>query len=100
MTVTHARQGLGGLIYLAVALALGAYFTFAAVQGDYGVFRQVEIKAEAATLTEERDRLAAELAGLSNLTRRLSDSYLDLDLLDQQARDVLGYVRADEIVIR
>jgi cell division protein FtsB len=25
---------------------------------------------------------------------------LDLDLLDQQARDVLGMIRADELVIR
>jgi cell division protein FtsB len=100
MTGTYARQGLGGLIYLALAFVLGAYFTFAAVQGDYGIFRQVEIKAEAATLTEERDKLAAELAEITNLTHRLSDSYLDLDLLDQQARDILGYVRSDEIVIR
>ena len=37
---------------------------------------------------------------MENLTRRLSDTYLDLDLLDEQARDVLGMVRADEIVIR
>jgi cell division protein FtsB len=37
---------------------------------------------------------------MENLTHRLSDSYLDLDLLDQQARDVLGMIRADEIVIR
>jgi cell division protein FtsB len=37
---------------------------------------------------------------LTNLTRRLSDDFLDIDLLDQQARDVLGYMRADEIVIR
>ena len=37
---------------------------------------------------------------MSNLTHRLSDDYLDIDLLDQQARDVLGYMRADEIVIR
>ena len=27
--------------------ALGAYFTFAAVQGDYGMFARVAIKAEA-----------------------------------------------------
>ncbi len=100
MTGPHATQGLGGLTYLALAFALGSYFTFAAVQGDYGVFRQVEIKAEAAALTEERDKLAAELAEMTNLTRRLSDAYLDLDLLDQQARDILGYVRSDEIVIR
>jgi cell division protein FtsB len=37
---------------------------------------------------------------MQNLTHRLSDTYLDLDLLDQQARDVLGYMRSDEIAIR
>ena len=41
-----------------------------------------------------------ELAEMQNLTQRLSDDYLDIDLLDEQARDVLGYMRADEIVIR
>ncbi|NJS37883.1 MAG: septum formation initiator family protein [Rhodobacteraceae bacterium] len=96
----EARRGLGGLIYLALAFALGVYFTFAAVQGDYGMFRRVAINAEAATLTAERDRLAAELAEMQNLTRRLSDSFLDMDLLDQQTREVLGYMRADEIAIR
>lgn len=100
MTHAAARNNLGGLIYLALAFTLGLYFTFAAVQGDYGVFRRVEISAEAEALTAERDRLAAELAVMQNLTRRLSDAYLDLDLLDQQARDVLGYMRGDEIAIR
>ena len=42
----------------------------------------------------------ADLAAMTNLTHRLSDEFLDIDLLDQQARDVLGYMRADEIVIR
>jgi cell division protein FtsB len=37
---------------------------------------------------------------MRNKTLRMSDGYLDLDLLDEQARDVLGYVRADELVIR
>ena len=98
--VARQKQNLGGLIYFALAFTLGAYFTFAAVQGDYGVFRRVEIEAEADLLRKERDRLAAELGDVQNLTRRLSDAYLDLDLLDQQAREVLGYLRADEIVIR
>lgn len=97
---SEARHGLGGLVYLALAFALGIYFTFAAVQGDYGMFSRVAINAEAATLSAERDRLAAELADMQNLTHRLSDDYLDMDLLDQQTRDVLGYMRADEIAIR
>ena len=101
MTTAHrARPALGGIVFLTFSFFVGAYFIFAAVQGDYGVFRQVEIRSEAETLRLERDRLQTELEKIRNLTRRLSDSYLDLDLLDQQARDVLGYVRADEIVIR
>ena len=42
----------------------------------------------------------ATAALAENKTHRLSDDFLDLDLLDQQARDVLGMVRADEVVIR
>jgi cell division protein FtsB len=33
------------------------------------------------------------------LTRRLSDEFLDLDLLDERARNVLGYKRPDEIML-
>ncbi|SMX32111.1 FtsB family cell division protein [Octadecabacter ascidiaceicola] len=94
------RAPLGVLLYFAGALMLGLYFTFAAVQGDYGVFKRAEIDAENRALTAELAVLRAEVARMENLTRRLSDTYLDLDLLDEQARDMLGMVRADEIVIR
>jgi cell division protein FtsB len=100
MSAAHTQRGYGGLAYLACACVLGIYFTFAAVQGDFGMFARVAINAEAETLRTERDRLAADLSQVQNLTHRLSDDYLDLDLLDQQTRDVLGYMRADEIAIR
>lgn len=100
MIQTQSRPAIGGALYLVLTFGLGAYFVFAAVQGDYGVFRRVQIRAEGAALTAERDKLAAELASMQNLTHRLSDDYLDIDLLDEQARNVLGYVRADELVIR
>lgn len=94
------RPAFGGSLLLVGAAALGIYFTLAAVQGDFGLFRKAEILAEVAVLQAEETRLQEELAKSANLTHRLSDAFLDLDLLDQQARDVLGYVRADEIVIR
>lgn len=90
----------GLLIYSAAVFGLGAYFTFAAVQGDYGLFRRAEIEAETRGLQAELDKLDAKVVRMENLTKRLSDTYLDLDLLDQQARDVLGMLRTDEIVIR
>ncbi|MCZ4261140.1 MAG: FtsB family cell division protein [Limimaricola soesokkakensis] len=91
---------LGPALYLIGMLLIGLYFTFAAVQGDYGVFRRAEVEAEARGLEKELASLREEVARMENLTRRLSDRYLDLDLLDARAREVLGMIRADEIVIR
>ncbi|WP_425277789.1 septum formation initiator family protein [Roseivivax isoporae] len=94
------RPALGALLYFAGAVVMGAYFTFAAVQGDYGLFRRAEIEVEAGRLEAELAALEAEVAEMENLTTRLSDDFLDLDLLDEQARDVLGLMRTDEVVVR
>ena len=94
------RPAMGSLLYFLGALMLGLYFTFAAVQGDYGVFKRAEVRAEGRALSQELETLQAEVARMENLTTRLSDIFLDLDLLDEQARDVLGLIRTDEIVIR
>lgn len=100
MGAPRAKTGIGGVVYFVAVTGLGIYFTFASVQGDFGIFRRVQIEAEAQALTQERAALSAQIANLSNKTQRLSDTYLDLDLLDEQARSVLGLVRADEVVLR
>ncbi|WP_438990514.1 FtsB family cell division protein [Lentibacter sp.] len=97
---SRKTPALGPLVFFAVAFSLTLYFTFAAIQGDYGLFRHAEIMAEQKTLARELASLEARVARMENLTTRLSDDYLDLDLLSERARDILGYVRADEIVIR
>ena len=88
------------LAVFAIALMLGLYFTFAAVQGDYGLFRRAEILSDAKKLEAELTVLKNELDKMSNLTLRMSDEYLDLDLLDEQARDILGQIRSDEVIIQ
>lgn len=93
------RPALSVIGYFTLMTVLALYFSFASVQGDYGLFRRVQIDAEAAALRMEKARLSAEVAELRNKTRRLSEDYLDLDLLDQQARDVLGLIRSDEIAL-
>jgi cell division protein FtsB len=95
-----SKPAFGPILFFAIAFALSLYFMFAAVQGDYGLFRRAEILAEAQDMRAHLSTVQAEVAQMENLTQRLSDDYLDLDLLDEQARSVLGMVRADEIVIR
>ncbi|GGL90848.1 septum formation initiator family protein [Pseudooceanicola nanhaiensis] len=99
MTIRN-RPAIGAVTFFFIAFSLGLYFTFAAVQGDYGLFRRAEISADVDALRAQLAELDADVARMENLTNRLSDDYLDLDLLDQQARDVLGLIRSDEIVIR
>ena len=98
--IRSTRVPLGYLAYIVVMSLFGLYFVFAAVQGNYGIFRRAEVKAEALELRIQLVTLSEEVARMENLTYRLSDGFLDLDLLDQQARDVLGMVRPDEVVIR
>jgi cell division protein FtsB len=94
------RPTIGAFVFFSIAFLIGGYFTFAAVQGDYGIFSRAEIEAEERALRARLASLEAEVAQMENLTHRLSDEFLDLDLLEEQARDVLGLIRADEIVIR
>ena len=56
--------------------------------------------AESQKLNQQLDQVTAQVAQMENLTKRMSDDYLDLDLLDEQARKVLGLLRTDEMVIR
>jgi len=91
---------IGTAIFFITAMGLTAYFSFAAIQGDFGHFRRVQIEADEAALNLQLAQLYVERAILENKTRRLSDNYLDLDLLDERARKVLGMARGDEIIIR
>ena len=100
MAVTKSRPAVGPILFFGVAFSLAVYFTFAAVQGEYGLFSRTGILAETQLLEIQLASMQDDVARMENLTRRLSDDYLDLDLLDQQARSVLGLIRGDEMVIR
>lgn len=100
MGKSSAKSSIGGIMFMVLALTLGGSFAYAAIRGDFGILSRIQIQSDAEALTAHKSELQAELAALQNLTHRLSDDFLDLDLLDERARLVLGYLRADEILIR
>lgn len=93
-TLSLTRAIVPGILFL-----VGFYFTFAAVQGNNGLFQRIQVEAERDRLTDELARLELQTARMEILTRRLSDNYLDLDLLDERVRNVLGYARPDEVIL-
>jgi len=93
-TLSLTRAIVPGLLML-----VGIYFTFTAVQGNNGLFQRIQVEAERDRLTAELARVRGQVAQMEILTRRLSDDYLDLDLLDERVRNVLGYARPDEVIL-
>jgi cell division protein FtsB len=77
-----------------------AIFAHSGLQGDHGLAAYRAADAEERRLRAELTELRAERAAMANSVLRLSDRYLDLDLLDERARAVLGLVRDDELVVR
>lgn len=93
-------RGLAAAGFSFVILALALYFAHSALQGDTGVVEYMRLTQSQEKLELQLAELRAERARMENLTLRLSDSYLDLDLLDERARAVLGYVGERDALIR
>lgn len=100
-TETEPKRGaFGGAVFSVMVIALMGYLTYAALQGEHGLFRLFQIEAQEKRLLAELETLRAERETIANKTRRLSGDTLDLDLLDEAARRTLGLGRPDEILIR
>jgi len=81
-------------------LVVCAYFFYAVTKGPHGLYEKGRIEAAEITKAIELEQLERERLYAENLAQRMSDYALDLDLLDEQARTVLGMMRNDEIIIR
>lgn len=80
-------------------VAITAGFLWSGLEGARGLGALAGAEARVDRLETDLARLRAERRAAENQVRRLGDAYLDLDLLDERARSVLGLVRPDEIVI-
>jgi len=89
----------GRIVYLGIFIGISA-LAWSGIEGDRGLAALERAQSDRVALEAELARLTAERRAAGNRVRRLQSDYLDLDLLDERARAVLGYVRPDEVVIR
>lgn len=91
---------INNIVIIIVTSLLTVYFSYSALYGQYGLFNKFRYKAEETVFLKQLTNLESINVALEMNVRRLSDDYLDLDLLDQQARKLLGLVRSNEIIIQ
>ena len=89
------RRALGPII----GTLLIGYFSYHLVQGNHGLISYLQLKATVAEAEEIRDSLAERRAALEHKVLLMRPDSLDRDLLEEQARKMLNYGHADEVVV-
>jgi cell division protein FtsB len=75
------------------------YLAFHTVSGERGVFALMRESSKLDTLKTELAEIKTKRESLEKKVQKLSSGSIDLDLLDEQARHVLGRAGKDEVVI-
>jgi cell division protein FtsB len=101
MKASHTKNGKSISHFLSSFLSFGIfiYFVFHLLHGDRGYFawKGVEDKLQSSQAAYEKTVAARE--ALENQVRMLRPDSIDLDMLDQRAREVLGFMKPSEVVI-
>jgi cell division protein FtsB len=90
----------GRYAILPVVCALGTtYFGYHMVHGEYGLLAYWRLTKEIQSLTSERDLVLAQRKAAEHRVALLRPGTLDRDMLDERARETLGYADAPDLVI-
>jgi cell division protein FtsB len=86
-------------LYFMAALLIG-YFGVNAYKGNRGLLAKQDIDEQIAALTAELNSLKIERDAWGRSIRLLKDPAIDRDMLDERARELLGYAAPDELILR
>ncbi|MCP4328835.1 MAG: septum formation initiator family protein [Alphaproteobacteria bacterium] len=83
-----------------IAVTVLFYFAYHAIQGERGLVTRWHLSQQLSAADAQVTALKAEHDALQHKVRLLRPESLDRDLLDERAREMLGLIGQDEVVIR
>jgi cell division protein FtsB len=82
-----------------IGICLSFYFSYHLVAGHRGYFRLMTLEHKIAEMNEKHSVLKTEREAIEKRVVMMRPGSIDRDLLDERARYVLGYHRADEYIL-
>jgi cell division protein FtsB len=82
-----------------IAIFAILYFTFFTFFGGKGLVKYFALKKQIENKEITKEDLSAKMQAKKNMVDGMNLDALDIDLLDEQARKVLGYAGKNEVVI-
>ncbi|MBV6488282.1 MAG: septum formation initiator family protein [Pseudorhodoplanes sp.] len=99
VTRKRLRSVLTALVLYTMAALFVGYFGVNAFTGNRGLKAKLAIDTQFAELTADLARLKAERESWQRRAALLRADRLDPDMLDEQARLLLGYAHPDEVTM-
>ena len=96
---TRLRKALVPLAFHCVAAAASAYFVWHAANGQRGLKTGLEYEKQIADLQGDLDKLLGERGRWSRRIALVKGDSIDRDVLDEEARSVLGRANKYDVVI-
>lgn len=81
-----------------VLTSLGFYFAYHLVSGNNSLLTMMQLQTKLDESKERLDNIKMERINLQHRVQMISSESLDLDLLDEQARKLLGHSKENEII--
>jgi cell division protein FtsB len=82
-----------------VAVAMIFYFMFVSIFGDKGLIEFYLLKKQVSQIELQKFELQDKIHLKKEMIKGMNYDSLDLDLVDEQSRKILGYIGKDEVVI-
>lgn len=98
MILNRARSGLNSVLPTLLLVVILVYFSYHAISGDRGVLAYIKLSHKIEQARADLDIVQAERIKYERNVRLMRDDSLDLDLLDEQSRRLLGHAGKDEKV--
>lgn len=96
---TRFRSILIPIILFLLSGTMGSYFVWHALNGERGLNAKVAYKAKIAELSEEQARLIAERERMERRIAMLQTDQVDRDILEEEAKLVLGRIGKSDLLI-
>jgi len=98
VNISNLKISINYILVCTLIIVVVIYALYHAVSGERGIFAFIRLKQQIEQSRAELDVVHAQRLKYERDVRLLRDESLDLDLLDEQARRLLGYAEKNEKV--
>jgi cell division protein FtsB len=93
------KRRLAQVIWPMLGACVAGYFVYHAVEGDRGILAWMTVNQQIKTAQAELDATDNQRQAMEQSVALLSNSSLDLDMLEERSRVMLNFAQPDDLVI-